>query len=488
METGDRDPAVAATAKAPVPRSERLDRAVVRASDAPLREGNRLVLLKDGANTYDDWLAQISRAERWVHLENYIIRADEVGHRFAEALCKKAAEGERVRVLYDWFGCLDTPRAFWRQLRSAGVEVRAVNSPMLGAPLGVVRRDHRKLLAVDGTYGSTGGVCISEGWLVTSPETGLPYRDTAVSVWGPAVADLEQAFAGTWNEAGKPLPDEERPRVEHISASGDKAVRVIIQEPRRMRTLRVLQLLTAAVEQRLWITDAYFLSMPILTQSLMAVARDGVDVRVLVPATNDLPWIGALSRTGYRQFLEAGVRIFEYGGPMIHAKTLVADGWWSKVGSTNLNVASLVANWEIDLVAEDIGFAAQMEELFEEDLSNAREVLLAGSAAHPRVRPERPIQFSDRDARRGVAGSGSGGSATILRVGSTALQKSGYPLETHEQALAAVASGALLGASLLSLHFPRFLAWSLAAVGALYGGLGVLRAVRSTISERVREG
>src|SRR5215218_380078 len=195
METGDRDPAVAATAKAPVPRSERLDRAVVRASDAPLREGNRLVLLKDGANTYDDWLAQISRAERWVHLENYIIRADEVGHRFAEALCKKAAEGVRVRVLYDWFGCLDTPRAFWRQLRSAGVEVRAVNSPMLGAPLGVVRRDHRKLLAVDGTYGSTGGVCISEGWLVTSPETGLPYRDTAVSVWGPAVADLGQAVA-----------------------------------------------------------------------------------------------------------------------------------------------------------------------------------------------------------------------------------------------------------------------------------------------------
>jgi cardiolipin synthase A/B len=251
-----------------------------------------------------------------------------------------------------------------------------------------------------------------------------------------------------------------------------------------MRTLRMLQLLTAGVERRLWITDAYFLSMAILSQSLMSVARDGVDVRVLVPATNDLPWIGALSRTGYRQFLEAGVHIFEYGGPMIHAKTLVADGWWSKVGSTNLNVASLVANWEIDLVAEDIGFAVQMEELFEEDLSNAREVRLAGSAAHPRVRPERPIQSSDRDARRGVVGSGSGGSATILRVGSTALQKSGYPLETHEQALAAAASGALLGASLLSLRFPRFFAWPLAAVGALYGGLGVLRAARSTLSDR----
>jgi cardiolipin synthase len=246
----------------------------------------------------------------------------------------------------------------------------------------------------------------------------------------------------------------------------------------------MLQLLTAGVEKRLWITDAYFLSMAILSQSLMAVARDGVDVRVLVPATNDLPWIGALSRTGYRQFLESGVRIFEYGGPMIHAKTVVADGWWSKVGSTNLNVQSLAANWEIDLVAEDTGFAEKMEKLFEEDLSNAREVLLAGTAQRPRVRPERPIQTPDRDVRRGVVGSGSGGSATVLRVGSTALQKSGYPLETHEQVLAAAGSGTLLGASLLALRFPRFLAWPLAAAGALYGGLGVLRAARSALSDR----
>src|SRR3712207_8321158 len=95
----------------------------------------------------------------------------------------------------------------------------------------------------------------------------------------------------------------------------------------------MLELLTAGVQERLWVTDPYFLSLPILTQSLMATARDGVDVRVLVPATNDIAWIGRASRAGYRQFLEAGVKIFEYGGPMIHAKTMVADGWWSKAGS-----------------------------------------------------------------------------------------------------------------------------------------------------------
>src|SRR5215217_3486139 len=296
-----------------------------------------------------------------------------------------------------------------------------------------MRRDHRKLLAVDGTYASTGGVCISEGWLVTSPETGLPYRDTAVGVRGPAVADLERAFAGTWREVGKTLPDAERLRAEHISAAGDEAVRVIVQEPRRMRTLRMLQLLTAGVEERLWITDAYFLSMPILTQALMATARDGVDVRVLVPATNDIPWIGRASRAGYRQYLEAGVRIFEYGGPMIHAKTIVADGRFSKVGSTNLNFSSLAANWEIDLVAEDTGFAAQMERLFEEDLAYAREVRLVGS--HREVRPDHRVDTSNRGARRGVVGSGSGSSATIVRVGSAALQKSGAPLRTSTPSL-----------------------------------------------------
>ena len=246
-----------------------------------------------------------------------------------------------------------------------------------------------------------------------------------------------------------------------------------------MRTLRMLQLLTAGVRERLWITDAYFLSMPILSQSLMATARDGVDVRVLVPATNDIAWIGRASRAGYRQFLEAGVRIFEYGGPMIHAKTLVADGWWSKVGSTNLNFASLAANWEIDLVSEDPAFAREMEELFEEDLSNAREVNLVRTARGARAEPSRPIDASNRGARRGVVGSGSGSGPTLARVGSVVIQKGGAPLDTQEHALAAAASGALLGASLLGARFPRLVAWPLAAGGVLLGGLGVLRAARS---------
>src|SRR5215208_4301315 len=207
MDASDRG--LPGSAETDAPRGARVDRALARTSDAPLREGNRLELLKNGPHTYDDWLAAIARARRWVHLDNYIFQDDDTGQRFAGALAEKASEGVKVRVLYDWFGSSDVPRSFWRGLRKEGVEVRAVNPPTLGVPLGVIRRDHRKLLAVDGEYASTGGVCISDGWLVTSPETGLPYRDTAVGIRGPVVAEVERAFAGLWGVAGGSLPEAE---------------------------------------------------------------------------------------------------------------------------------------------------------------------------------------------------------------------------------------------------------------------------------------
>jgi cardiolipin synthase A/B len=155
----------------------------------------------------------------------------------------------------------------------------------------------------------------------------------------------------------------------------------------------------------------------------------------------------------------------------------------SKVGSTNLNFSSLAANWEIDLVVEDDDFARQMEELFEDDISKSREVRLERSGQRTKVRPNRRVDTSDSRARAGVVGSGTGSGATISRVGTTLFQKGAAPLRTHEHAIAAAASGALLGASLLGARFPRLVAWPLTAVGAILGGLGVLRAAQSTLSD-----
>lgn len=463
----------------------RLDRAMARVSDSPLRYGNDLSLLENGPTTYEDWLAEIRNAQRWVHLENYIFRDDEIGYRFADVLSAKARQGVPVRILYDWFGSMDVPRSFWEELRRAGVDVRAVNPPAIQAPLDFLRRDHRKLLAVDGIYASAGGVCIADTWLRRSPETNLPYRDTAVSVRGPAVADLERAFAGVWDEAGEPLPGTERPRAADISLAGEMQARVVIQEPGKARILRVLQFLMAEVEERMWIADAYFLSVPGLTQAVMAAARDGVDVRILLPATNDLPWIGFLSRIGYHQLLESGVRIYEYGGLMMHAKTSVADGLWGRVGSTNLNVSGLLANWEVDILAEDLSFGAEMEKMFEEDLDDAREIFLGGTPRRPRAVPERRISPAERRVQRETPGSGPRAVATASRLGSAVFMDSAPPVRTHQRKIGAALAATALGVSALGVRYPRLLAWPLAGVTGFAGTLSLVHTAQRAWARHV---
>ena len=476
----------------PVPSlsEERVERVFKRVSDAPLREGNRLSLLKNGPQTYDEWLEEIGRAKKWVHLENYIFKADGVGHRFAEALKEKVAEGVSVRVLYDWYGSKATPRSLWRELRDAGVDVRAFNPFSFGAPLEAVLRDHRKSLAVDGEYGSVGGVCIADQWVEVSPETGLYYRDTAVGFRGPAVADLERAFARVWDRSGKEsLPAGERPEVEEIEPTGEEAARLVIQEPGKMRIARMLQLVATVARERLWIADAYFMAGPEMNQALMSAARDGVDVRLLLPATNDLPLVGTISRSGYRQLLESGVRIFEYGGLMMHAKTTVADGWASRIGSTNLNVTGLLTDWEIDLLVESRAFGAKMEEMFEEDLADSREVRLGGTARRPRAEPERHIAPAKRRVPLGSGGSASGGSgsravATVTRAASAAFREGGEDLQRSERTAGIAASAGLLGTALLGARFPRLLAWPLASAAGLVGATGLLRTLRHPTSTK----
>lgn len=233
----------------------------------------------------------------------------------------------------------------------------------------------------------------------------------------------------------------------------------------------------------MWICDAYFLSMRTLTRGLLSAAHDGVDVRILVPtpATNDQPPIGTLSRAGYRQLLEAGIRIFEYGGPMMHAKTTVADGRFCRIGSTNLNFAGLVTNWEIDLLAEDEDFGAEMERMFEDDLDDAREVILEsrGPGRIPRPRPESPATRSEQRAQRRPREAAPRALATATRLGQTAFEMTTREgLRRHERYVVAAASGAALAAGLAGARFPKVLAWPLAAGLGLLGATGLLHAAR----------
>lgn len=391
------------------------EQAFSRAAGAPLIYGNAVRLLRDATENYPAWLAAIEQARRYVHFESYIIHPDRTGWMFAEALMKKAQQGVRVRLLYDWFGARDYGwRRFRRALREAGVEVRCFNPPGWLNPFGWLGRDHRKVLIVDGRIGFVSGLCVGDDW-VGDPARGIqPWRDTGIEIRGPALADLAASFASTWARCGPPLPAEEMPTEEDLLPAGSVALRIVATEPETAGLYRLDHLIAALARRSIWLTDAYFVATTPYVQALAAAALDGVDVRLLIPRASDIPFVRALSRAAYRPLLEAGVRIYEWNGPMLHAKTAVADTRWARVGSTNLNLISWLSNWELDVVIEDETFAAEMEQMYLQDLAGATEIVLLGR----RQRRPLPVQRPPATFRR-VRGSAGRAASGVVAITST---------------------------------------------------------------------
>ncbi|HEV7610541.1 MAG TPA: phospholipase D-like domain-containing protein [Steroidobacteraceae bacterium] len=443
-----------------------LDRAFTRAAGAPLVTGNDVRLLKDAAENYPAWLAAIHGAEHTVYFENYIFREDGTGAEFAEALGARARGGVRVRVIYDWMGGLGkTSGRFWRSLREAGVEVRCFNPLQFSSPFAWVHRDHRKTITVDGRVGFISGLCVDHIW-GGDPKRGIePWRDTGIEVRGPVLCDMERAFAQVWAATGAPLPADELTPRESIALAGDVAMRIVANAPGNTGLFRLDQLIAAAARRTLWLTDAYFAGIPPYVQALRAAAGDGVDVRLLVPGASDIPILRPLSQSGYRPLLEAGIRVFEWQGTMLHAKTAVSDCCWARVGSSNLNIASWVGNYEMDAVIEDERFAAALEQLYLADLDHSVEIVL-----RPRRRrfalDTKTSQATGSGARRESAGvSGSSGSASraaagALRLGRTvgAALTEQRVLEPAEARLLFLVGALLLGLGAVALYWPLVIA------------------------------
>jgi len=405
-------------------------RALDRATGARPIPGNVVRHIAISSDSLDAMLEMIAGASRTVHFENYIIRGDATGRRFATAWAERARAGVRVRILYDAFGSRGTRRAYWRELRNAGVDVRPFRPMWTSGPIAAFSRDHRKLLVVDGERAMTGGLCIGDEWAGNAAAGRPCWRDTMVDVCGPAVAVLQAAFARMWARAGASLPDDEiAPAPEEC---GPSAVRVVEGFPGQSRIYRAVQLLAAAVTERLWITDAYLVAPPPLYAAFVDAAKSGVDVRLLLPGTSDIPVVRIFTRSGYRELLHAGARIFEYRGPMIHAKTLVGDHEWARVGSSNLNVSSLLGNYELDLVAEHDGLTTTLAKQFLHDMTQSREIVLMArrhlplparlvdtAAAHlPAPRPKRTLR--DRQAIVAVALLQAAGGARRMVAGAAA--------------------------------------------------------------------
>lgn len=457
--------------------SERLmaDQLFSRVVGAAPVQGNVVRLLRDGAENYPAWLGAISAAQRSVHFENYIFRGDAVGQQFAAALAARARDGVAVQVLYDWMGnFLQTPRGFWRGLRTAGVEVRCFNRPRLDSPIGWLSRNHRKTVTVDGTVGFVAGLCVGDAWVGDPARRVPPWRDTGVMIQGPAVADLDRAFGESWSHAGGQPPQRpQEPVVQPLDppVSPDQvALRVIASKPNTMGLYRFDQLIAGMARQSLWLTDAYFVGTTAYVRTLCDAAQDGVDVRLLVPGASDIPVAKALSRAGYRPLLEAGIRVFEWNGPMLHAKTAVADGRWARIGSSNLNLASWLGNWELDVAIEDDGFAGEMEAMFEADLQHATEIVLDLGRVHSAA-PRR------QGRRRGSPGRLAAGAVGLGSVVGAAITNH-RALGPAEAKVMAVGAALLLALAAVAVMIPRLLTVPLAIVAAWVAITLLIRAWR----------
>ena len=349
-------------------------------SDSPLVLGNKLTLLQDGKATYAAMFAAIRQAKDHINLESYIIEDDQVGQEFAVLLLEQQSRGVQVNVVYDSIGGLNTPKAFFEQLTKAGIQVvefNPINPLAAKGPWLINNRDHRKLLIVDGKIAFVGGINISS--VNSSGSAGVPpgksgesnvaWRDTDLQIEGPVVGELQKLFMNTWEKQhGAPLAAKEY--FPALTAQGNEIVRAIGSTPDDPYSLMYLTLIFAIgnAEKQVYLTNAYFVPDPQLLKSLIDAAGRGVDVKLILPSHSDSGMVFHAGRSHYSTLLNAGIKIYERRGALLHSKTALIDGVWSSIGSSNLDWRSALNNDEINAVVLGRDFAQQMQAAFAKDL------------------------------------------------------------------------------------------------------------------------
>lgn len=366
------------------------------ATGVPLIAGNKVQLLFDGPQTMAEMMKAIASARNHINFETYIFDQDELGEQFAALLVQKQREGVVVNVIYDSVGTLGVPQVFFDRMREGGVRLIAFNpvnpAKARGNGWKLNNRDHRKMLIVDGKVGFTGGINISDTYAKSSPfrsgsraprkeradgEDEVGWRDTHVRIEGPAVQAMQWLFVQTWIEQDA---DDLRDANYFLTvpAAGDKVVRVLGSHPDgHFEIYKAMLLAMQEAKKSIHITCAYFVPDDQTLQALVDAARRGVDVRLVLPSVSDSGLVFHAGRAFYQPLLEAGVKIHELKLSVLHAKTVVIDGVWSTVGSTNIDRRSFLHNSEVNVIVMGDVFGLEMENAFKEDLRNSREVNLA---------------------------------------------------------------------------------------------------------------
>lgn len=335
----------------------------------PWREGNRFELLVDGERFYPAMLKAIEEARQRILLEFYLFESGEIAGRFIEALTQAAARGVAVYLLLDDFGARGLSGADRTALAHAGIELAFYNPLRYGKRRRNLFRDHRKLLVVDTQVGFTGGAGITDQFY--RHQGGQPpWHEVMVAVYGPSVHDWEALFIRTWNRWSR---TELSPSEAAAVAAGESPGRVTLNAPTRMELKRSLLKRLRGAERRIWLATAYFIPSHKIRRALLRAARQGIDVRLLLPGPyTDHPGVRHAGRRFYGRLLRGGVRIFEYQPRFLHAKLLLCDNWAS-VGSSNIDRWNLRWNLEASQEVDEQGFAEQLAALFEADFAQSLE-------------------------------------------------------------------------------------------------------------------
>ncbi|KEZ76755.1 cardiolipin synthase [Salinisphaera hydrothermalis] len=350
----------------------------------PLVTGNKATLLINGPSAFAAIFNAIAHARHTVNIETYILNDDTIGKRLAKLLLKKRAEGVKVNLMYDGYGSMDTPAAYFDRLQAAGVQVVEYHpiDPLKGGSLANLNnRDHRKLIIVDGRIAFTGGINITSVYSA-SPERRLQehddrwkWRDTDIEIQGPVVADFQKIFISHWQSQNGPTinPPDYFPPLHDVGSQVVRALASRHDEPQPKIYATLLSAINSA-QQSIHITAAYFVPNDAFIKALTAAARRGVHVVLILPAHTDKGFVRVAGRSYYSTLLKAGVKIYERQDAILHAKTIVIDGVWSTVGSTNLDWRSFRHNDEVNAVVLGQAFGHQMEAQFQKDRAKSKRI------------------------------------------------------------------------------------------------------------------
>jgi cardiolipin synthase A/B len=342
---------------------------------APMSEGNLVTVLRNGAQIFPSMLSAIRVAKLTINLEFYIYWDGEIGRQFAEALAERARAGVQVKVILDAVGSAQMSSSLIEFMARNGIDLEWYHPLRWYTLSRANHRTHRKLLIVDGEIGFSGGVGIADTWLGDA-DSKDHWRETMIRVEGPVVPQMQFAFMDNWVKSrgelltGLSYFPQVEPRGNHIT-------QVIKSSPSEgSSTVKLLYIISIVSATRsIYINNAYFLPDPDTTRALESAVRRGVDVRVVVPGEHaDVPIARQASRLAYEFLLRRGIRIFEYQPTMMHSKTMVVDGIWTTIGSSNFDDRSFRLNDEVNVNVYDEAIASQVEKMFMDDVAKSVEI------------------------------------------------------------------------------------------------------------------